>query len=186
MAISQRKAESGRVAQFMAATACLSEISPFAWDTTGGPHPENSAIDATGGQLRVLAHLQYHSQSAQANPIIDALEVIRTTFGLTMEMLSDSCGVTRPLVYRWLAGDVTPKRQNQQRIFKLREAAMNWQREAYPYPKNHLHEPIMRAKTLLDLLNEDPVDVQRILFAGQRLKLAELDATAEVIPDPFE
>jgi len=186
MAINQRKAETERVAQFMAASACLSEISPFAWDTTGGRHPENSGIDATGSQLRVLVHPQNYSQPVQAKPITEALEAIRTTFGLTMEMLSDACGVTRPLVYRWLAGDVTPKRQNQQRIFRLREAALNWQREAYPHPKNHLHEPIVSGKTLLDLLNEDPVDVQRILFAGQRLKLAELDATAKVIPDPFE
>ena len=186
MAMKQCSLETKRVAQFVAASACLSLISPFAWDSTGGRHAEVSRIDATGGQFRVLAQRQTGNDSIQTKPITEALEVIRTTFGLTMEMLSDACSVTRPLVYRWLDGSVTPKRQNQQRIFKLREAALNWQREAYPHPKNHLHEPIMGGNTLLDMLNEDPVDIQKLLFAGQRLKLAELDEAGKVIPDPFE
>jgi len=186
MALSHCKSETKRMARFMAASACLSGASPFAWDTTGGRHAEISSFDATGGQLRVLVNAHPQSESIQANPIGEALQVIRTTFGLTMKMLSKACGVTRKSVYKWQDEDVTPNRQHQQRIFKLREAALNWRREAYPHPKNHLYEPILREKTLLDLLNEDPVDVQRILFAGQRLKLAELDAAAEVIPDPFE
>ncbi len=185
MALNHRKLETERMAQFMAANACLSEMSPFAWDTTGGRRTELMSFDATGAELRVLAYTQT-LESIQANPIREALKAILRTFGLTKTMLSDVCCVTRKTVYKWLDEGVTPNPKFQQRIFKLREAALNWQHEAYPYPKNHLHESIMMEQTLLDLLKEDPVDVKRILFAGQRLKLAELDETPGVIPDPFE
>lgn len=164
MALSHCKPQTKRMARFMAASACMSGVSPFTWDSTGGPHAEMPSFDATGCQLRVLVHTQTRSESTRANPITEALQSIRTTFGLTMEMLADACGVTRKAVYKWLDDGVVPNRQHQRRIFRLREAALNWRREAYPYPKSHLHEPIMRKKTLLDLLNEDPVDVERILL----------------------
>ena len=142
---------------------------------------------STGGLywVDVAAQLSELAEE-QRSPISRALLQIETTFGLTRRLLAAVCGVTPKTVYNWLDENATPSAHHQQRIFKLREAALNWQREAYPHPKNHLHVLIMRGKTLLELLNEDPVDVQRILFAGQRLKLAELDETAEVIPDPFE
>lgn len=148
-----------------------------AWDrdaSTGGLYWVNVAA-----QLSALAE-------EQRSPISRALLQIETTFGLTRRLLAAVCGVTPKTVYNWLDENPTPNADHQQRVFTLREAALNWEREAYPHPKSHLHEPVLGKQTLLDLLSEDPLDVQRILFAGQRLKLAELDEAVKVIPDPFE
>lgn len=185
MAISHHNPETERTAHFIAATACLSKGSPFFWDTTGG-HAGISNFDATGGQPRMVIHASSVESSITVNPISESLETIQTAFGLNRIALAEICEVSRGALYKWINGKAAPTRQHQKRIFTLREAALNWVREAYPNPKSHLHEPIMAGETLLDLLKENPGNVQRILFAGQRLKLAELDNNIKTIPDPFE
>lgn len=153
---------------------------------TGG-RGEWDCVVFTGGRDRAIVAAELSRlYDEPRTSIVKALLLIETTFGLTKKLLADVCGVTRRTVYKWLDKGVTPNPQFQKRIFKLREAALNWQNEAFPHPKEHLHEPIVSKRTLLDLLKEDPVDVQTILFAGQRLMLAELDESNEVIPDPFE
>jgi DNA-binding transcriptional regulator YiaG len=182
MAIGHRKRESGDVAQFIAAGAYLASISPFGQDTTGGQRYVQN--DATGSQS--LFHVFVPAQPATIHsPISQAIEQIQRTFSLTQDQLASACDVSRAMVHRWKHG-ASPRKGAQIRLSQLREAALNWQKEGYPDPNASHHLPLVQGKSLLDLLHAKPLDIEAILFAGNRLKLMALGESTETLPDPFK
>lgn len=174
-----------RTARFIAAGACLSDTSPFVSDTTGGD-PQVQDFDATGSLQYVYLVRPVEKEAPQCNPIARALEQIQQTFGLTQEQLAGACGVTRAVIGRWKSGSATPRDTNQRRLFQLREAAIDWQKEGYPAPDRALQMPLVQGKALIDLLQAERLNTDAILFAGSRLKLMALEESSEVIPNPFE
>jgi len=174
-----------RTARFIAAGACLSDKLPFIPDTTGGD-PRSQDFDATGSLQHVYLVSPVEQEAPPCDPTTRALEQIQQTFGLTQEQLAGACGVTRPMIGRWKSGSATPRETNQRRLFQLREAAIDWQKEGYPAPDRALQMPLVQGKTLIDLLQAEPLNADAILFAGSRLKLMALEESSEVIPNPFD
>ena len=59
-----------------------------------------------------------------------------------------------------------------------------WRKSDLPVTRNVLEQPIIGTQTILELLAQTDVNQDKILFAGNRIKM-DLIAQAQTIEDPF-
>jgi hypothetical protein len=145
--------------------------------------------DASGsrGELRELPGLRVGGESDNGgveSPLVQQLHTIADTFTLNRRQLADACIVTRAALYGWLAG-TEPRREALQRIAALHRAALDWRRAGFPRPAAALQLPLLKQRSLLDLLCATPLDLDTIHFLGMRLALQEAEATTGELDDPF-
>lgn len=111
-----------------------------------------------------------------------ALGEIGNTFALTKEQLADCLLVTRKTIYNWLDGTSSPQQTNFSRLYEFKLLCKDWRYKNLAVDKLQLTEPVIDNKSLLDLLKEEKLDLERILFAGSRLGI---DHIAKPLLDPF-
>lgn len=173
-----------RAGDFIARSHWLEE-SLLRLDGTGGD-PDAWRNDATGFSPFTYGDPRPSPDRPKSDPIASMVASIQSTFDLTMQELADACGVsTRKSVHAWKAGEAMPRKAPLKRLYGLREAALNWQAEGFPNPGRARSVPIIGDQSLLDLLNADPLDLQAIHFAGNRLQLESLSQASKSIADPF-
>jgi len=151
---------------------------------TGGD-PAAWPMDATGFAPLVCQDFRLAPERDKPDPIIAMIAVIQSTFDLTVQELAAASGVTRKAAHDWKAGNAEPRQSHLTRLYRLREAALSWQADAFPSPGQARALPIIGDQSLIDLLNADPLDLQAIHFAGNRLQLESLNQAQPSIADPF-
>ena len=167
----------------------------------GEPAPEELTVDSTGGcleiffseasgELRELSFIRSMlAEVLESKPgephFRNMLETIGRIMGLNKSQLAEACGLrTRKTLYSWATGAV-PRKKSTQRIHLLYRAALDWRRSGFLHPEKVLNLPVLQGKSLLDLLREDPLDLEAIHFAGARLRMGLEGATGMVSNDPF-
>jgi len=143
---------------------------------SGGSLVSNSLRTASGANLFI--------QPAPKNNIREITDSIRDTFGLSVTALVNICHLqSRKTYYNWMDGKSTPHSSSMSRIYDLLLVAKAWKNAGFPNPKGQLTQPVLDDQSLLDLLNQAPINKDLILFAGSRLNLsAPPQAT---LRDPF-
>ena len=141
---------------------------------SGGALHRDLFVDATSS----LVVLDYENP----NPLRSVLERIQRTFGLGITDAAKIVCTTRKTVYNWLDGSSEPQRNNLERLFQLDVLAGDWVDAGYTMERAAIRQPIVDGRSVLDLLTEEPLDPELLLFAGSRLSMATSKTT---LPSPF-
>jgi hypothetical protein len=144
----------------------------------------------TGGNLTPFSYSGSCSGSNivtnvhSSNQLALAIEEVSDVFGLTKDELSQVCKVqSRKSLYNWMNGDSKPRKSAMQRVFNLLILAKAVKSSGFSSVGASVHEPIDGDKSIFDLLNEDNLDQERIIFAASRLQLTSWATKA--LTDPF-
>jgi hypothetical protein len=172
---------SGVAQLFLGASALLTDASG------GSSHRLTS--DGTGGKAELFAlptilREDRRAVATAAGGVVRALDDIQNAFGLNTSQMGDVLGVTRKTVYDWQAG-AAPRRDKLDRLFRLRRAALDWQRSGFHAPGSSLHEALVGGQSLWHLLCTEPLDLDAIHFAGGRLQLRDQVTRGGTLLDPF-
>lgn len=120
--------------------------------------------------------------TVEEDPLRTLIQRIESTFGMTREELAKACKTTRKTIYNWLNHEAEPQARNRQRLFDLDILARDWADAGYPQRQDQLNRPLIDGRTVMDLLADDTIDRELILFAGSRLAIGDVNA---VLKDPF-
>ncbi len=122
-------------------------------------------------------------EQEQTTPINSALDVITEAFSLTKEELAKVCQVTKKTIYNWTnqTSETNPKAMG--RVFDLLSIAKDWKHSALPSNKQLLRMPVYENLSIVDLLGQEDLQKEVILFSGSRLKMTH--ATNTKLIDPF-
>lgn len=97
------------------------------------------------------------------------VEFIKTVFSLNNDELATALGVTRKTLLSWRKEDSSPKKAQSLKLFNLYVLAKNWKENNYSTHKSDFDLPILNGKSIKSMIAEDSLDVDKILFAGNRL-----------------
>lgn len=118
------------------------------------------------------------------NKLAAAVNDICIAFGLTKEEFAQVCHVqSRKTLYNWINGEANPRKSAMRRIFDLLTAAQAWRHAGFSSDKVQLRQAVLDGQNLFDILNQEKVDKELILFVGSRLNI--MSPTKGVINDPF-
>ncbi|MEO3357218.1 hypothetical protein [Acinetobacter haemolyticus] len=115
------------------------------------------------------------SLEVQRNALEEKLELIKSVFSMTEIEISQSIGVSRKTLFNWKQKKSAPNKKKAQNIFDLYLLAKNWKEAGFTTDSFELESPIIDDKSIKDLLKEDKIDSEKILFAGNRLNNAKVD-----------
>ena len=155
----------------------------WVWDLSAdGFAPPVAAFEQTfpsyqgsGGTIVSLfnaapAWVKTQTPESSQNKVDIALQEICSAFGLTKDELKQICKVqSRKTLYNWIDGKSTPRRENMKRIFDILITARAWLDSGFAGNTAWLHQPVIDEKSVFDLLNENEVNKELIIFAGTRL-----------------
>ena len=105
-----------------------------------------------------------------AETLPNHLENIKSAFSLTNDDLAKIIGVTRKTLHNWKIGKIGNS-EKRQRVFELFMLATDWNKIGFSKNKLDLNQPIVHGKSVVDLLSEENLDREKILFAGSRIAL---------------
>jgi len=143
---------------------------------SGGSVTSMYSISITGAKTQV-------KQVAQ-NKLESAVSYIRTTFGLTKEELTQVFHIqSRKTLYNWINGESNPRKPAMKRIFDLLIAAKAWKHSGFSSDREQLRQAVLDGQNLFDILNQEIVDKELILFIGSRLNI--MSPTKSAISNPF-
>lgn len=98
------------------------------------------------------------------------LENIKNAFSLSNDELANIIGVTRKTLHNWKTGNIRSS-EKRKRIFDLFLLATNWSNAGFSGNRHDLEKKILNGKSILDLLVEEDLNAEKILFAGSRIDL---------------
>lgn len=119
----------------------------------------------------------------QQNHAALLIDKVQSTFNLTVDETAKVCGVSRKTIYNWKDGD-QPNKAKFRRLMLISMIVDAWRKSDLPATRNVLEQPIIGNQTIFELLTQTNVDQDKILFAGNRIKM-DLIAQAQTIEDPF-
>ena len=118
------------------------------------------------------------------NQFANKVNNICSTFSLTKDELSQVCKIkSRKTLYNWIDGTSKPRKSTMGRIFDLSIIAQAWKQSGFTNKSELINTPILDGLSVLDLLTDDVLDKELILFAGSRLNLSS--GLEKVLQDPF-
>ena len=109
------------------------------------------------------------------NALEDKIELIKTVFSMTESEIAQSIGVSRKTLFNWKKRESAPNKEKAQNIFDLYLLAKNWKDAGFTIDSFELQLPVFGDQSIKDLLKEDRLDSEKILFAGNRLNHKNLD-----------
>lgn len=143
---------------------------------SGGTVTSIFSTSVTGAKTQIKQEPQ--------NKLAAAVSDICTAFGLTKEELAQVCHVqSRKTLYNWINGEANPRKSAMRRIFDLLTAAQAWRHAGFSSDKVQLRQAVLDGQNLFDILNQEKIDKELILFVGSRLNI--MSPTKGVISDPF-
>ncbi len=98
------------------------------------------------------------------------LESIKNTFSLSNDELAKIIGVSRKTLHNWKTGNIRSS-EKRKRIFDLFLLATNWSNAGFSKNKHDLEKKMLNDKSIMDLLVEEDLNAEQILFAGSRIDL---------------
>jgi transcriptional regulator with XRE-family HTH domain len=143
---------------------------------SGGTITSIFNASATGAKTQI----KQEPQSKLASAVHD----ICNAFGLTKEELAQVCHVqSRKTLYNWIDGKASPRKSAMRRIFDLLTVAQAWRHAGFSNDRVQLRQAVLNGQNLLDILTQDKVNKELILFVGSRLNF--MTPANGVISDPF-
>jgi hypothetical protein len=135
-----------------------------------------SNTPATGSNIQI--------KKASQNKLEISLNEICNAFGLNREELATICHVnSRKTLYNWIDGKTTPRKPAMKRVFDLLSAADSWKHAGFSGDRDQLQQPVLDGQSLFDILNQEKIDSELILFVGARLNI--MSPSKGTISDPF-
>ena len=116
------------------------------------------------------------------DPLRQQVERIERVFGLTPVELANALKASIDSIRAWSNQVEAPSPKQQQRLFHVDLLVGDWVDAGLPQERNELTRPIIDGKSVIDLLCEDRLDRNLVLFAGSRLRLNQLGSR---LRDPF-
>lgn len=110
------------------------------------------------------------------------LKRIQTAFGINKEELAKVCNATRKTIYNWLDGKSEPQEKNRERLFVLDVLADDWASAGYTTDRVRLKQAVVDGRSIFELLCDDSIDIELVLFAGSRSALHDRRSS---LADPF-
>ncbi len=111
------------------------------------------------------------------------VQKIQSAFDLTIDELAKVFQVgSRKTIYNWIKSETIPHKNNLERIFKFSVIADEWIQLGFSFKNKDLRKPIIDGKNIIDLLAQDEVNSELILFGGSRLNLI---INKKTLKDPF-
>ena len=141
---------------------------------SGGALYSDLFVDATSSVV-VVAY-------QDPNPLRSVLDRVQSAFGLGVTDLSRVASTTRKTIYNWLDGTSEPQKNNLERLFALDVLARDWSDAGYTNDRSAIRQPIVDGMSVIELLAEEQLDSELLLFAGSRLAMA---ASNRSLSDPF-
>ena len=111
------------------------------------------------------------------------IDNICSALSLGKDVLASLCDVTRQTVYNWVEKPDSLKPSTAERLFQLNVAATEWKQAGYTVKRSQLNIPLVSGSSLIDILQEKPLDREKLMFAGSRMNLVDL--IADDLADPF-
>lgn len=103
------------------------------------------------------------------NGVVSQLDFIKSTFGLYDKDFAQACDVTRGTLVNWKANNSIPRDKSRARVFELYTIAKDWQEQSFANDRTLIATPVIGDDSVLNLLQAESLDKQKILFAGRRL-----------------
>ncbi len=141
---------------------------------SGGGLYADLFVDATSS-LIVISH-------QDLNPLRAVLNQIQVAFGLGVSDLSKVACTTRMTVHNWIKGSSEPQPRNLDRLFELSVLASNWIAAGYTDDRAAIRQPVVDGMSIFELLTNEQLDTDLLLFAGSRLAMAKSNRS---LPNPF-
>lgn len=113
----------------------------------------------------------------QQNAVQEKIETIKSVFSMTENEIAEKINVSRKTLFNWKKKESAPNKAKAQRIFDLYMLAKDWKNFGFTTDKFDLESPVIANQSVKDLLNEDKLDSEKILFAGNRLSHKSLGET---------
>ena len=146
----------------------------FATEGSGGYLVPDIIVASTGSRIT----LEWHA----ADPLESLLERIQSAFGLNKDELAKVCNTTRKTIYNWLGGTTEPQERNRERLFTLDVLADDWAGAGYSTDRVTLKQSVVDGQSVFQMLCEEPIDSDLVLFAGSRIALQDRRSP---LADPF-
>ncbi len=123
-------------------------------------------------------------QSYAKNKLAQAIDEVCSAFRLTKEEFTQICHVqSRKTLYNWINGETEPRKAAMNRIFDLVIVARAWVSYGLNAYNSQLYEQIIDNQSVLDLLSQQVIDQDKILFSGSKLSMSF--PTQGSLSDPF-
>lgn len=102
--------------------------------------------------------------------IAAATDEVCSAFALTKAEFAHLCHIqSRKSLYNWIKGESNPRKATMRRIFDLLTAARAWRHAGFSNNRQQLSQAVLDGQSLFDILNQDKIETDLILFAGSRL-----------------
>lgn len=143
---------------------------------SGGTITSMLSTSATGAKTQI--------KQEPHNKLATAVNDICTAFGLTKEELTQVCHIkSRKTLYNWINGEANPRKSTMKRIFDLLTTAQAWRHAGFSSDRDQIHQAVLNGQNLIDILYQEEIDKELILFVGSRLNI--MSPTKGTISDPF-
>jgi len=146
----------------------------------------------SGGQLSGLSNTVLSGATIflevvpqeKTNKLESILTDISETFKLTKDQQVAIYRIqSRKTVYNWIDKTSVPHQTTMRRIYALFSITEAWQQAGFQITKEELLYPILNDLSVFNLLSQDVLNKEQILFAGSRLNLEREISTP--FNDPF-
>ncbi|ARG36194.1 MULTISPECIES: hypothetical protein [Acinetobacter calcoaceticus/baumannii complex] len=142
-------------------STCGEPFDKFATGSFGGISKWLGEETASGQKINIINNRE--------NILEKNVEFIKNIFSLNNDELAAALGVTRKTLLSWRKEDSSPKKAQSLKLFNLYVLAKNWKDNNYSTHKSDLDLPVLNGKSIKSMIAEDSLDVDKILFAGNRL-----------------
>jgi len=120
-----------------------------------------------------------------AGKLKNVLDDIACTFDLNRTNMAEiTRQKSRATIYSWINEKAQPRDKTLKHLFDLWVLSKDWKDAGYKFKKSFLKLPILEGKSVWNLLCEEQINKEAVMFAGARLQLEYGEFKA--IKDPFE
>jgi transcriptional regulator with XRE-family HTH domain len=99
----------------------------------------------------------------------EMVSAIRSSLSLNINEMAQVVRVERPTIYEWIRGRSNPHPYNRERLSKVFAVAQQW-KSISPLPvDSYVRKPDIVGKSIIDLLSEESIDADKVLFCLKEL-----------------
>lgn len=143
---------------------------------SGGSVASFSENAPTGASTKIVKEPQ--------NKLSSAVNEICKIFDITKEELAQACNIqSRKTLYNWINGETTPRKSAMNKMFDLLLTARAWSSSGFVVDRTQLFQPVVNNESIFDMLKNESIDKELVMFAGARLHLASMNS--DLLADPF-
>jgi len=129
---------------------------------------KSTSYDSSRYMVDQMSQASGSSINVKYNTRQSQLSIIKNNLALNDEELASIIGVSRKTIYNWEKQGIN-KDKDRQRIFELSAIAEDWNYNQFPTNKRKLSQPVLGSTSVMQMLMDERLDKEKIIFAGRRL-----------------